>query len=186
MESTLVRDHLFLWQLGLFLVSGRRPFVQSTIVRWQEATDPESPKGGGQGGWRCSSSRTLLWQLRPLSLRVASPGSESSLSTFGRFLGRRLFLRLLSSSTGLATTLSTGPYSSATVVFTLEGDFNLDTSINCIFPDKDDELLFESRKDVVDFHAIELKTGRTDKADILACTSWPTERNVFEIALLGH
>ena len=32
--------------LGRFL--GRRPFVRSTIARWQEATDPQSPKGGSQ------------------------------------------------------------------------------------------------------------------------------------------
>ena len=31
---------------GRFL--GRRPFVRSTIARWQEATDPQSPKGGSQ------------------------------------------------------------------------------------------------------------------------------------------
>ena len=28
--------------------SGRRPLVRSAIVRWQEATDPQSPKGGSQ------------------------------------------------------------------------------------------------------------------------------------------
>ena len=28
---------------------GRRPLVRSTIVGWQEATDPQSPEGGGQG-----------------------------------------------------------------------------------------------------------------------------------------
>ena len=27
---------------------GRRPFVRSTIARWQKATDPQSPKGGSQ------------------------------------------------------------------------------------------------------------------------------------------
>ena len=27
---------------------GRRPFVRSTIARWQEATDPQSPEGGSQ------------------------------------------------------------------------------------------------------------------------------------------
>ena len=27
---------------------GRRPFVRSTIARWQEATDPQSPEGGCQ------------------------------------------------------------------------------------------------------------------------------------------
>ena len=32
--------------LGRFL--GRRPFVRSTIARWQEATDPQSPRGGSQ------------------------------------------------------------------------------------------------------------------------------------------
>ena len=32
--------------LGRFM--GRRPFVRSTIARWQEATDPQSPKGGSQ------------------------------------------------------------------------------------------------------------------------------------------
>ena len=29
-----------------------------------------------------------------------------------------------------------------------------------------------------------LGTFRTDKADSLACTSWHTERNIFEIALV--
>ena len=73
--------------LGRF--QGRRTFVRSTIARWQEATDPQSPKGGSQrachhGGcpphgfwasprgivvsaaipcplerWRCLRSRTL-------------------------------------------------------------------------------------------------------------------------------
>ena len=32
--------------LGRFL--GRRPFVRSTIARWQEATDPQSLEGGSQ------------------------------------------------------------------------------------------------------------------------------------------
>ena len=32
--------------LGRFL--GRRPILRSTIARWQEATDPESPEGGSQ------------------------------------------------------------------------------------------------------------------------------------------
>ena len=27
---------------------GRRPFARSTIARWQEATEPQSPEGGGQ------------------------------------------------------------------------------------------------------------------------------------------
>ena len=34
--------------LGRF--QGRRPFVRSTIARWQEATDPQFPKGGSQRG----------------------------------------------------------------------------------------------------------------------------------------
>ena len=68
---------------------------------------------------------------------------------------------------GLPAT-TTGPYSSTTLVFTREGDFSLDTSFNCIFPDKNGEHLIESRRDVVDFHAIELRTGRTDRSDILA------------------
>ena len=32
--------------LGRFL--GRRPFLRPAIARWQEATDPQSPEGGGQ------------------------------------------------------------------------------------------------------------------------------------------
>ena len=57
------------------------------------------------------------------------------------------FLRLLSSSVGLpATTLTTEPHDSKKLVFTLERAFNLDTSIVCIFPDKDGEHLVESKK----------------------------------------
>ena len=53
------------------------------------------------------------------------------LSTFGRFLGRRPSdLGVLFTSVGLpTTTISTQPYSSTTLVFTLERDFNLDNSI---------------------------------------------------------
>ena len=58
---------------------GRRPLVQSTIVRWQEATDPQSPEGSSQrachteGAHSTASGRdvgvalieqtALLWQL---------------------------------------------------------------------------------------------------------------------------
>ena len=86
----------------------------------QVATDPQSPKGGSQRAcplgvptprllgvsqrWRCSSSRTLLWQLRPLSLRVASPGSESSPFS-DRSLGRRPSVTLFQRGTGTENTL---------------------------------------------------------------------------------
>ena len=39
MQPTLIRE---------YLLSGRRPCTQSANVRWQEATDPQSPKGGSQ------------------------------------------------------------------------------------------------------------------------------------------
>ena len=56
-------------------------------------------------------------------------------------------LRLLSQrGTATATTLSTRPHSSITLVFTLERAFNLDTSMICIFLDKDCEHLIESKK----------------------------------------
>ena len=49
-ESSSFRWSVFgsppLVSLGRFL--GRRPFVRSTIARWQEATDPQSPEGGSQ------------------------------------------------------------------------------------------------------------------------------------------
>ena len=64
---TLVREFLFRrkWQLGRFPLrdasqgsepsppsdgrfQGRRTLVRSTIVRWQEGTDPQSPEGGSQ------------------------------------------------------------------------------------------------------------------------------------------
>ena len=63
MQSTLVREYPVWWQLGLILFGmpargpsrphlvgfrGRRPCARSTIVRWQEATDPQSPEGGSQ------------------------------------------------------------------------------------------------------------------------------------------
>ena len=40
---------------GRFL--GRRRFVRSTIARWQEATDPQSPKGGSQRAYPAASGR---------------------------------------------------------------------------------------------------------------------------------
>ena len=71
-------------------VLGSPPFSTVHHCTGQVATDPQSPKGGSQRAcpqgvptprllgvsqrWRCLSSRTLLWQLRPLSLRVASLG----------------------------------------------------------------------------------------------------------------
>ena len=69
---------------------GRRPFVRSAIVRWQEATDPQSPKGGSQRAchtegahlgvskeWRCFSSRPCLGSLEAVSL-CCQPGSSES------------------------------------------------------------------------------------------------------------
>ena len=52
----LLREFLFsqvgFWVAAPFVSHGRflgcRPFVRSTIARWQEATDPQSPKGGSQ------------------------------------------------------------------------------------------------------------------------------------------
>ena len=35
-----------------------------------------------------------------------------------------------------------------------------------------------------DFRAVELKTARTDNADILACASWHAEKKHFRIALV--
>ena len=54
--------------LGRF--SGRRPFVRSTIARWQEATDPQSLEGGSQrtcthGGCPLHGFRASLRQPYP-------------------------------------------------------------------------------------------------------------------------
>ena len=109
---TVTRVTVCSWQLGSFLFGmpargpsgpllvGFRvpPLTRSAIVRWQEATDPQSPKGGSQRACPTTASGRLLnvallkqtypaWQLRPLSLRVASPGSESSPS---RLVGFRV------------------------------------------------------------------------------------------------
>ena len=71
------------------------------------------------------------WQLGRSLFGMPARGPSRPLPTFGQFLGRPpFFQRLPSSSVGLpATTLSIRPYSSTTLVFTLEGDFNLDNSI---------------------------------------------------------
>ena len=66
--------------LGRF--SGRRPYARSTIARRQEATDPQSPKGGSQRacptrGAHPTASGRLAVTVRPLSLWVASPGDTS-------------------------------------------------------------------------------------------------------------
>ena len=109
MQPTLLREYLFVSlavrelslrdaspgsessPLGRF--SGRRPCTRSAIVRWQEATDPQSPEGGSQrachteGAHPTASGRfstvALFKQsypalaVRKLSLWVASPGETS-------------------------------------------------------------------------------------------------------------
>ena len=71
-----------------------RPFACSTIARGRCTTDPQSPKGGSQ--WAChtrgahpTASGRIAVTVRTQSLRDASPGSESSPSSIGRFLSRR-------------------------------------------------------------------------------------------------
>ena len=64
--------------LGRFL--GRRPFLRSTVAGWQEATDPQSPKGGSQrachteGAHPTASRRrkevVLITQSYPAALEV--------------------------------------------------------------------------------------------------------------------
>ena len=44
---------------GRFL--GRRSLVRSTIARWQEATDPQSPEGGSQRA--CHTEGAHPWPL---------------------------------------------------------------------------------------------------------------------------
>ena len=66
---------------GRFL--GRCPLVRCTVVRWQEATDPQSPEGGSQRAcFRAAVGKLSLW--------VASSGvlSQPPFSTDGS-LGRR-------------------------------------------------------------------------------------------------
>ena len=59
-------------------------FVRSTIARRQEATDPQSPKGGSQRpanteGAHPTASGRLAMAVRTQPLRDASRGSESSM-----------------------------------------------------------------------------------------------------------
>ena len=88
-------------------VFGSPPLTRSAIVRWQEATDPQSPEGGSQRAchtegahptasgrlaqrWRCLKQSYPALAVRKLSLWVASAG-ELSQHPFppDRFLGRR-------------------------------------------------------------------------------------------------
>ena len=118
MQPTLYESTFFcLWQLGSFLfgMPGVRvvpswsvfapPLTRSAIVRWQEATDPQSPEGGSQrachteGAHSTASGRfstvALFKQsypalaVRKLSLWVASPGDMSEPPFSDRSLGRR-------------------------------------------------------------------------------------------------
>ena len=78
----------------------------------QGTTDPQSPKGGSQRachtrGLHPMASGRLAVAVRSLSLRNASPGSESSPSSFGRFLPfHRFLLRYLSFSVDDLTELN--------------------------------------------------------------------------------
>ena len=86
---------------------GRRPCARSAIVRWEEATDPQSPEGGSQrachteGAHPTASGRfstvALFKQsypalaVRKLCLWVASPGDTSEPPVSDRVLGSSPF-----------------------------------------------------------------------------------------------
>ena len=120
MQPTLTREYLFvLGSWGAFSagcqpgvrvvpfwsVSGSPPLTRSAIVRWQEATDPQSTEGGSQRACHTEvahstasgrfSTVALFKQsypalaVRKLSLWVASPGDMSEPPFSDRSLGRR-------------------------------------------------------------------------------------------------
>ena len=84
---------------------GRRSFVRSTIARWQEATDPQSPAGGSQqachtrGAHTTASGRhervalieqtALLWQLGSCLFGLPALGPSRPLRRLLRSLSQR-------------------------------------------------------------------------------------------------